>query len=302
MSRAIHLSVAATLVAAFLWGTSFIVNDEGLQHVEPATFATLRFVIAGVIGLAVMAATRNMRWPLLRNKWLWGMAAANAAAYLLQYAAQSSTTPARTALLVNVSAFVVAVLERFVFKERLGWPRIVALCVGVAGANFLIVGGGDAAGGQLTGDLLALASGMAWAGYFVVNRQVLLKTNDLVGVTSWTFALTALVLLPSLFLDERPLQADALGWAAIFYAGVVTTAVAFALWAYGLRKITATASSVLLLFEILVATALSFAIGRESFTLVDGVGALLLVAALVGMTVIVEKSPSNAKTRTRERL
>lgn len=292
MSRGIHLSVAATLLAAFLWGTSFIVNDEGLKHTEPATFATLRFVIAGAMGIAAMAAMRNMRWPLLRNKWLWGMAAANAAAYLLQYAAQTSTTPARTALLVNVSAFGVAILERFVFKERLGWRRIVALSVGVAGANLLIVGGGNLEGGRLEGDLLALASGLAWAGYFVVNRQVLLKTNDLVGVTSWTFALTAIVLAPFLFFDARPLQADALGWAAIVYAAVLTTAVAFGLWAYGLRRLTATASSVLLLFEVLVATLLSFALGRESFTLLDGVGAVLLVAALAGMTLIVDKSPT----------
>ena len=43
--------------------------------------------------------------------------------------------------------------------------------------------------------------------------------------------------------------------------------------------------------EILVASLVSVAVGRETFTLVDVGGALLLVGAVVGMSLLEERTP-----------
>ena len=288
-----RVAVGATLLAATLWGTSFLVNDEGLRSVGPATFVVLRFALAGlVVGLAALAM-RRLRVGILRHPWFWGLVAANASGFLLQSLAQTMTTPARTALFVNSSAFAVALLERVLYKHRLGAKRWAALGVGVLGACILIVRGdwSTVTGGRLVGDALALLSGIAWSVYFVMNRDRLAREDPL-SLTALTFAATGLVLVPALVLDAEPLAVPPHALWTVLYAGLVTTALAYGLWAFGLRTLRATSSAVLLLVEILVASILSLALGRESFGAWDLAGALLLAGAVVAMGVLSGDDPT----------
>lgn len=277
-------AVAATVLAAILWGTSFNVNDAGLAYLGPATFVFLRFALAGVATLAVALLLRRLDASPLRSPWFWLLAAFNALGFFLQYVGQTMTTPARTALFVNTSAFAVALLDRVLYGVHVGPRRLAAILFGVGGAALLITGGdlSTLQGGRFVGDLVVLAAGTAWSVFFVMNRRAV-TSGDPLNVTAWTFTLTAVLLVPTLLLDEAPLRVPPEGALAIVYAGLVTTALAFGLWAWGLTRINATASAVLLLVEILVASALSAALGRETFALVEFVGAGMLVGAVVGI-------------------
>lgn len=291
-------AIGATLLAAVLWGTSFSVNDYGLAFVGPATFAMLRFALAGALFLGVLAWAKRLDMSLPRRPWFWLLAAMNALGFLLQYLGQTFTTPARTALFVNTSAFAVAVLERFVYKLRIGPARGAAIMAGVAGAALLVTGGDPSRleGGRLVGDLLTLAGGLAWSVYFVMNRKAVGEA-DTWSVLAWTFALTALLLAPATLLDAAPLAVAQQAWAPIVWAGVVTTAGAYGLWAWGLVRIRATTSAVLLLVEILVAAVVSVSLGRESFGAWEAAGALLLVAAVVAMSTL---APSDERSGEAE--
>lgn len=284
------VAVLATLGAAVTWGLSFSVNDYGLAHVGPATFVVLRFAIAAALVMVAAAWWGRLDTTPVRQPWFWGLAAANGIGFLGQYLAQVHTTPARTALFVNTSAFAVALLERFLFRMRLGPGRIAALAVGVGGAALLITGGDPVSleGGRLLGDLIALGAGLAWSVYFVMNREAVGKMDPL-NVTAWVFALTALLLVPTLATDPEPLAFSWPGAMAVLYTGLVSTALAYGLWTYGLTRIRASASAVILLVEILVASMVSIAIGRESFGEVEAVGALLLVGAVIGMSRLTER-------------
>lgn len=287
-------AVAATLLAAVLWGTSFSVNDTGLRYVHPGAFVVLRFALAGLVVLGVAALARRLDWSLVRSPFLWGLAAMNALGFLLQYEGQTLTTPARTALFVNTSAFAVALLERFVLKQRLGLGRVLAIVAGVGGAALLVVGNDPwrtLTDVRLVGDLLTLGSGLAWSVYFVMNDRAVQK-HDPLSVTAWTFTLSALVLLPALLLDPEPPRWSLPGAGAVLYAGLVTTALAYGLWTFGLRGIRPTTSAVLLLVEILVASLVSLALGRESFGLVELAGAALLVGAVLAMSFMPARAAS----------
>lgn len=282
-----HLAVAATLGAAVIWGTSFNVNDIGLAHVGPATFVFLRFALAGALVLGALSLMGRAQPRYAREPMVWGLALANASGFLLQYLGQTLTTPARTALLVNTSAFAVALLERFLYHKRLGALRWILVAVGVAGAMTLVVGSDPEAlrGGRLAGDMLTLGSGLLWSVFTVQNARAV-ERYEPVALTAWVFALSALLLVPALLIDAQPLQMDRTGALAIVYSGIVTTALAYALWTYGLTGVTATASAVLLLVEILVASLISVAIGREAFGWIELAGAALICAGVVGMSVV----------------
>lgn len=290
--------IAATLVAAILWGSSFSVNDIGLRHVGPGTFAFLRFALAAAVTIPVLRLFRGHKLARPPAWSLW-LAAANALAFLLQYAAQTMTTPARTALFVNTSAFSVALLERILFGMRLGGARWLAILVGFGGAVVLIVGPDPDAllGGRAQGDALAMLAGFVWSVYFVSNDRAVERTNP-VDLVAWTFAGTALFLAPAPLIDlwlGGAQRLDAAGAAAILYSGVFTTALAFALWTWGLTRIRASISAVLLMVEILVASLVSVALGRESFGIVDLVGAGLLLGAILLASAVASEDATKAR-------
>lgn len=291
MKKGTTLGVAATVTAAAVWGTSFSVNDIGLHSVGPITFVVLRFAIAGVVVLAAALAMGRFSAAPARSLWFWGLALANALGFVLQYLGQQRTTPARTALLVNTSAFTVALLERFVLGRPLSAARWLLIAAGSVGAGILVVGGStDAlAGGQLWGDLLVAMSGLLWAVYFILNARAV-ERYDAVAVSGWTFALSALIAAPLLFLDASPLQVAPGGGWAVLYTGLATTALAYGLWTFGLKHLRPSASAVLLLVEILVASIVSLALHRETFGLVEIAGAVILVGAVVGMTLVEERA------------
>ena len=286
-AKGTRAAVAATVLAAVLWGTSFSVNDAGLAYLGPSTFVLLRFALAGAATLLVAALLRRLDPAPLRQPWFWLLASFNALGFFLQYVGQTMTTPARTALFVNTSAFFVALLDRLLYGVRVGPRRLAAITLGVGGAGLLITGGDvrTLEGGRLAGDLVVLAAGVAWSVFFVMNRKAV-NEGDPLNLTAWTFTLTSLLLVPTLLLDVAPLRVPPEGALAILYAGLVTTALAFGLWTFGLTRINATASAVLLLIEILVASLVSAALGRESFGLVEFVGAGMLVGAVVGMSLV----------------
>lgn len=278
-----------TLGAAALWGTSFPANDVGLDVLEPSAFAFWRFAVAA--SAAVALARLRGRWDasLGRDPAIWGLGAFNAAAFWFQYQGQVTTTPARAALFINLDVLWVALGAWLLLGQDLDRRHGGAVALALAGALILEVGGlgreglGAAAsleGGLLRGDLLTLAGGVAWAGYFLWNDREVDGDRDTVSLLAWTFVATAAWLAPALLLGGAA-PASRLGWGAVLYTGLVCTVVAYELWSLGLESVTAPASAVILVVEILVAATIAAALGREAFSPLGLVGGAIVVAAIV---------------------
>jgi DME family drug/metabolite transporter len=277
-----------TLAAAVLWGTSFPANEVGLDVLHPSAFAFWRFAVAGAaaVGLAILRG----RWDpsLGREPAIWGLGFFNAAAFGFQYQGQVTTTPARAALFINLDVLWVALGAWLLLDQELGWDRVGAVVLALGGALLLETGGLAQEGltlaasldrGLLRGDLLALAGGVAWAGYFLWNDRAVAGEADEASLLAWTFVATAAFLaVPLAFGGATP--STGLGWGAIVYTGLVCTVVAYELWSLGLETLTPTASAIVLVVEILVAAAIAAAIGREAFTPLAGVGAVLVLGAI----------------------
>ena len=281
-------AIALTLAAGAVWGTSFIANDLGLAAVDPFTFTAARFMLgAATAWLALLvlepAAARRPPW---RSGAMWLFGALNAAAFLLQYHGQDRTSPARAALFVNANVFTLAILQMAIHRARPTRGILASALVALVGVALLTTGGDLASlrGGSLAGDLLAFAGGATWAYYFIAQKDHLRDVSPLAAVT-WTFTTTAVLLLPfALVLGHWPTAG--VGWSAIAYTGVVCSTGAFLLWSWGLKGLSATASGVLLLVEVPVATVLAVALGLDAFTPVTGLGALLLFAGVALASVL----------------
>jgi drug/metabolite transporter, DME family len=138
----------------------------------------------------------------------------------------------------------------------------------------------------LLGIVAAAGSGAGYAATTILSRHVAdrMAPFELTGVSS---AVGALVLLPVAVRDGGVAVAFRLGSIGLLvYLGVVTTAVAYALFYAGLRTVSGGAATILTLLEPLTATVLAVLVLDEplSVPLLAGSGLLLGAVGAVGRT------------------
>jgi len=280
-------AVVATLGAGFLWGSSFVVVKIGLSDLDPYWFVFLRFSAAAVVALAAAVVARKgpETLRLLRHPLVVWLGVSNAAGFVLQFNGQTSTTAGKAALLVNANTIFVAVASWFVLRERLGPLKTLGVVLGMAGV-FLVTTGGRTTlvGGPVAaGDLFVLGAAVVWTLFVLLDKRLVAAHNvDIRALSAAMLVVTAVASLPPalLFAWGRAPHWSLDLW-PVAYTAVLCTVIPFALWTWGMKFISATASSVILLVEVVFAMALAALILGER----QPAGALW-GGALIGIAVL----------------
>ncbi|MBT8172125.1 DMT family transporter [Candidatus Bathyarchaeota archaeon] len=277
-------AVFLTILAAILWGTSFPAIKIGLQYIDATLFVFLRFLIALIITLTVLILTKKFRFELKGNKKLiFFIGISNGIAYLLQYFGMNYTSAAKSSLFINLTAIWVALLSTFLIKERFSKRKTFAVISGVLGVllvttnlNISLINVQ-----QLFGDIVVILAGIVWAFFIIYNKILMQREGDTFQVIVWILAVTLLPMVPFvLFSINNLFQIPLEGWLAIIYTAVMCWVIPYYLWLEGLKHISASNSTILLLTEILVATTIGVLILNEIITIVMGIGISLIVIAL----------------------
>ncbi len=272
-----------TIFSSVFWGSSFVAIKLGLAYSGIYWFLLERFVAASFVGVAILSLWRGLDRSYFRRGYVWMLGILNAAGFILQYLALSQTTPGKTALLVNLDVVIVAIVSGYYLKEKIGGNKLFALLVGGFGLFLVTTHGvlGQLGGMQARGDLLAFLSGLVWTFYIVKVRQ--LVTQDGISTSQLTVALlvstTSALILPTLLLETN-YSTPTTSVLYVVYTGVACTTIPLLLWAEGLRKITATVSSIVLLLEILFAFVFAVPLGLENFGPLDAAGGALILFAI----------------------
>jgi drug/metabolite transporter (DMT)-like permease len=280
-------SASYVLVAAAVWGSSFVVIKLGLEAAPPVTSAWLRFAIAGAVSTAGAAAFGGLRLSLLKHPLILGIAAVNAAGYLLQYIGLVDTNSAVAALLANIGVVVVAVLAVRWLGERVTAGLLAAVGMAFAGGTLIATRGDLAtlAAPEFRGALFVAGASFVWSLFVVLGKVALNRQVGTAAEISWAvLALSAVMLFPpALLLEGLPQLGSypAEAWWAALYTGVVCSSLSYVIYMRGLGGLTATATAVLTLGEILVAFAMTAVVFNYVVTGWEAVGAGLVVAGIV---------------------
>jgi len=277
-------AVFLTILAGVLWGTSFPAIKIGLNYVNSYVFVFLRFLLASALMFLIMLSTKKLTYPTKQKKLLLFLGVTNGVAYISQYVGMNSASAAEAALFVNLSAVWVALLSPKLQGETLGRKKILGVLAALTGVIFVTTNLNFAMlnGGQLIGDMLLITSGVVWALFIIYNKNLVMTSDGVLQSLTWILPLTLLPMLP--FVLSSAFQIPALpvqAWLAIIYTAVACWIIPYYLWLEGLKHISASTSTILLLTEILVATAISFFLLNEIFTIVTIFGALLIIVAIV---------------------
>lgn len=273
-------AVLSTLIAGLLWGSSFTVVKIGLRTIDPYWFVFFRFAAAAVVALAVSAASGRLGrvYRYLRDPLVIWLGVSNAAGFVFQFRGQTLTTAGNTALLVNSSTIFVALASRFVFREPFGPMKVLSVVAGMAGV-FLVSTGGRMSLGSSTGDLLVIVAALLWTAFILLDKKIVGQRDvDVRALTAAMVVITAAAALPvALVFGARGVPSPSIEWWTVPYTAVLCTVVPFLLWTSGLRFITATTSSVIMLAEVVFALALAALLLGERLSPMALVGSVLIL-------------------------
>lgn len=247
-------------------------------------FVFSRMSLASVLVLLIGSATKNLDFSLAKERLVWYLGLLNGVAYLFQYVGMDFTTASKSSLLVNLSAVWVAVLSWLILKERVSKNRMLGIASGLTGVFFITTNLNpyELAQGMIIGDGLVFLSGILWSFFIVYNKRVI-EAYNAIQFMPWIFLATTLPLTPFIFLPskENLLNLPVEAWVAIVYTTVFCWLIPYYLWLKGLKHISPVASTVILLTEVLVAIIISFFFLGETFTMISGMGASLILLAII---------------------
>jgi drug/metabolite transporter (DMT)-like permease len=287
---------AAAVIALFvvlLWATSWVLIKIGLDEIPALTFAGLRYMLAFIClsPFAVLVQRRESSQPITRRV----LGQLIILGFLLYSLTQGAIFLALTylpAVTVNLlwsfSTVTVALFGILWLAEQPTRFQWIGVMLATAGAVIYFVPV-DFPAGYLTGITVSIVGFLSNAGAVIIGRNInrSLSTHPVV-VTAISMGVGAILLLIVGVFSQGLPNITAKGWAIIAWLAVVNTAIAFTLWNYTLRTLSATESSIINGTMLIWIPILAIMFLDEH---VSGKEVLGLVAAGVGTLFVQLKSP-----------
>jgi len=139
-----HPMVFTVALFCLLWSFAFVAGKVGVTDCPPLIFLAVRFLLAGILILAIAALRRdtwNETWNLSRRDIL-GFAIigiANNALYLgLGYEGLRTISAGLNALIVSANPVFTAALAALLLGEAMTWRKALGLVLGVAGVAVIV--------------------------------------------------------------------------------------------------------------------------------------------------------------------
>jgi drug/metabolite transporter (DMT)-like permease len=227
----------AALVASAIWGGMYVVSKIVLEVIPPLPLVAVRMLISAVVIFAVFAVLRR---DLSIPKTAWTrVAIMGVVGYVVSISAQFIGTKLAGAALGSLITtasplFTVGIAAAFGL-EKVPPRAWVGLGLGMVAVYLL---SGFAGGGDVTGALWLVLAALTWGVLGVVGGQTVAKLDAFV-VTGWASLIGFVGTLALTPLEPAPIRLEALTplvMLGVLYLGIVSTAVAFALWVYGVSR------------------------------------------------------------------
>jgi probable blue pigment (indigoidine) exporter len=272
-SRSILLVTAITPV---IWGTTYVVTTEFLPADRPLLAGVLRALPAGILLIAV-----TRRLPV--GSWWWRslvLGTLNIGAFFALLFVAAYRLPGGVAATVGaVQPIIVGLLAFALLHTPLSLRTMLTAVAGIAGVGLLVL----RAEARLDGWGVAAALGGAVVMAFgVVLSKKWTTDAPLLAVTGWQLAAGGLVLLPVAALVEGSLPAltatNVLGYV---YLATIGSALAYALWFRGIRRLTPTSVTFLGLLSPVVATLIGWLVLGQTLSPLQLLGGAIVLAAIL---------------------
>ena len=271
----------ALLTAAVIWGSSFIVMKDTVDHIPVFQLLAIRFTLAGLL-LALLFRKRLMTSGKQRLSHGAICGVLLLSAYATQTFGLMTTTPGTNAFLTAVYCVMVPFMAWGFFRKRLTAYNWTAAVLCIAGIGLISLSGDLSIG---LGEGLTILSGVFYA-LHIMALSHFGERDDPVALTIVQFAVVALLSWAATLLTERGAAFPAPAvWPQLLYLTVFATAATLVLQSVGQSLTPPSQSAILLSLESVFGVLFSVMLGKESLTLQLGCGfALIFVSVIISET------------------
>lgn len=239
-----------------------------------------------VIALVVIGAYLIWRrHPLKLNRWVAVGALSVFGCNALFSMANKMTTAANAIVLQFTAPIFVLLFSILLFQKKPTRLDLVTCLLVFGGILFFFLDSLEK--GNNIGNVIALLSGIAYAGVFLMNE---LPGGDAISSVFWGDVLSAMTGLPFL-LQETEFSATGIG--SLIVLGVFQVGVAYILLTEGLKTTPAVTASLVSGIEPVLNPVLVAVFYREFIGVMSFVGAVVVVGSVIGYNVLLarQKSP-----------
>jgi len=187
----------------------------------------------------------------------------------------------KTVVLNYAMPFWVLLFAWFALGERLRRAQWIGIAIALGGLLFILMPFSFMKG--LFSEALALLSGFSWAAGIVVAKRLQRRTKlDLLSFTTWQMLFGSIPLVLCAFLiPSPPIRWTVPFVATLAYSGILGGAIAWLLWFYALSRLPAGVASLGTLATPVVGVSAAWIQLGETPGLLEAVGMVLIIGALV---------------------
>lgn len=265
----------ALVVAAVLFGTTFVTVQAAVEDVEPVPFLAVRFLVgaAALAPFALRGGGARRQPGLVRAGVACG--AALLAGYVFQTVGLQYTSPTVSAFITYMLVVLVPLIAAVAGRKLPTAGVAAGVVLSVIGLALLT--GGASGVGLGRGEVLTLACAFAFAVHIVILGDVAPRFDTVRLNFVQLATVGAMCLVPGFFLGGYGFTTKA--WVAAGFTALAATAIAFALQVYGQRRVAPTRAALLFMIEPVSAAALGWVTGdRLQWT--GFVGAALILGGI----------------------
>ena len=271
------------LLTALIWGTGFVAQTAGMDHIGPYLFSGLRFALGSLCLVPLIlrnASTARVPEPLLNRGMLRAgiiMGLALALGINLQQVGLLFTSVTNSGFITGLYVIVVPLLGLLLgHKTGLGtWLgcllAVVGMCLLSIGDNFHVA----------SGDWLQLIGAFVWGGH-VILVSLFASRHDPIRLAFLQFATCSVVsLLLAVLFEPIALNAIIEAGPALLYGGIVAVGVGYTLQVVAQKHAIASHAAIILSLEAVFAAIAGAWILGEALQLRGYIGCGLMLAGML---------------------
>ena len=253
------VSLLSALLCTFIWGTTFIAQDTGMDDIGPFTFNAVRFFVGflAIVPLAILLEIKKFKSEFKSNiktfatlSFLIGISLFLGSA--LQQVALLYTDVANAAFFTIFYVPMVPIIIFLFGKKSIHWsvwPSVVLCLIG----GYLLTNFYDAT--VRLGDSLVLLGALFWSTHIIFTGMIITKYNLPLTIGAIQTLIVALFsFIVGVTYEEFIYHNILKEIDSILYAGILSGGLAFVLQIYAQRNITPAPAAIIFSLEGVFAT------------------------------------------------
>ena len=298
MSKSI--SFLCALACTFIWGTTFIAQDTGMDFIGPYLFNSVRFFVGflALLPFFIFIEKRNYKKELNKNKKEFLKYSILIGVFLflgsaLQQVSLQYTDVANAAFFTIFYVPMVPIIVFFLFKDKIHWSNWPSVMLCILG-GYLLTNFYDST--IRKGDALVILGAIFWALHIIYVGKVIKNFNlpILIGLVQ-TLIVSSFSFLVAILLEEISVDGIFKQSTQILYAGILSGGFAFVLQIYAQKNITPTPAAIIFSLEGVIATIAAWMLLSQVLNINNIIGCIFILLGVLISQIVPELKVNKVK-------